>query len=52
MINFQKTILTLLAICLAIGYLWYGKRTISTKKTDWNDVKTEAAMGGYRLIRT
>ena len=50
--NLRKTILTLIAVSLTLGYIWYGNRTIIPKKADWNDVRAEAETGGYRLIST
>ena len=50
--NFRKTIITLIAICLTIGYLWYGSRPATPQKATWDDVRAEAAMGGYQLINT
>jgi hypothetical protein len=52
MSNLRKTILTLIAVGLTIGYLWYGNRTIIPKKAVWDDVRAEAVKGGYRLINT
>jgi len=48
----QKTILSSVAICLTIGYLWYGNRTITANKAVWDNVRAEAIKGGYRLIST
>ena len=50
--NLQKTIFALIAVCLTIGYLWYGSRTVTPKKADWDDVRAEAIQGGYQLIST
>ena len=50
--NLQKTILALIAVCLTISYLWYGGRTVTPKKADWDDVRAEAIQGGYQLIST
>ena len=50
--NLQKTILALIAVSLTIGFIWYGSRTVTPKKAEWDDVRAEAAKGGYRLIST
>ena len=47
-----KTIFALIAVSLAIGHIWYGSRTVTPKKADWDDVRAEAIQGGYRLITT
>ncbi|MDX2502248.1 MAG: rhodanese-like domain-containing protein [Deltaproteobacteria bacterium] len=48
----RKTILALIAVCLTIGYIWYGNRTVTPNKATVDDVRAEAARGGYRLIST
>ena len=48
----QKTILALIAVCLTIGYLWYGGRTVTPKQADRDDVWADAIQGGYQLIST
>jgi 3-mercaptopyruvate sulfurtransferase SseA len=50
--NLRKTILALIAVSLTIGYIWYDNRSVTPKKADWDDVRTEAAKGDYRLITT
>jgi len=50
--NTRKTILTLIAVCLALGYVWYDQRPVIPKKADWDDVRDEATAGGYELITT
>ena len=50
--NFRKTILALIAVSLTIGFIWYGNRTVTLQKADWDDVRAEAIQGGYRLIST
>lgn len=50
--NFRKTISALIAITLTIGFIWYGNRSVTPQKADWDDVRAEAAKGGYRLIST
>ena len=48
--NFRKTIYALIAISLTIGFIWYGNRSVTPQKADWDDVRAEAAKGGYQLI--
>ena len=50
--NFHKTILAVTAALLTIGYLWYGQRPATPPKATMNEVRAEAARGGYRLIDT
>jgi len=50
--NLQKTILALIAVSLTIGFIWYGSRTVTPKKAEWDDVRAEAIQGGYQLIST
>jgi 3-mercaptopyruvate sulfurtransferase SseA len=50
--NLRKTILALIAVSLTIGYIWYDNRSVIPKRADWDDVRTEAAKGDYRLITT
>ena len=52
MSNLRKTILALIAVCLTIGYVWYGNRSVTPKKASWDDVRSEAAARGYRIIST
>jgi len=52
MSNLQKTILASIAVCLTIGYIWYGNRTVTPNKATVDDVRAEATRGGYRLIST
>ncbi len=47
-----NTILTLTAVVLTLGVLWYSNRPLITKEATWDDVKAEARAGGYRLINT
>jgi hypothetical protein len=42
MIESLKTILALIAVSLTIGYIWYGNRAVTPRKTDWDDVRAEA----------
>ena len=46
------TMLALAAAALTLGILWYLQRPIIVKEATWEDVKTEAKNGGYRLITT
>ena len=50
--NLKKTILALVAVCLTISYIWYGSRSAPPSEANWDDVRAEAAQGGYRLIST
>ena len=50
--NFRKAILALIAVSLTIGFIWYGNRTVTPQKADWDDVRAEAIQGGYQLIST
>jgi len=50
--NLRKTISALIAITLTIGYIWYGNRSVTPQKATWDDVRAEAAKGGYQLIST
>ena len=50
--NLPKATFALIAISLTIGYIWYGSRAVAPQKADWDDVRTAAIRGGYRLIST
>ena len=50
--NAVKTLFALLAVAITIGALWYTNRDVPPKEATWDDVKTEAKQGGYRLITT
>jgi len=50
--NFRKTIIVLIGICLTVGYLWSGNRSITPQNATRDEVRAEAAKGGYRLIDT
>ena len=50
--NLKRTFLALIAVCLTVGYIWYGNRTVSPPGATWDDARAEAASGGYRLITT
>ena len=50
--NLRKSILALIAVSLTIGFIWYGNRSLTPQKADWDDVRAEAAKGGYQLIST
>jgi hypothetical protein len=47
-----KTVIAAIAVSLTIGYIWYGNRTVTPPKADWDDVRAEAIQGGYQLIST
>ena len=44
--NLRKPILALIAVSLTIGFIWYGNRSVTPQKADWDDVRAEAAKGG------
>ncbi len=46
------TLLALAAAALTLGVLWYLQRPLITQEGRWENVKTEAQNGGYRLITT
>ncbi len=48
----QKTIFTLIAVAITIGYLWQTNRVVIPKQATWDDVLAEASAGGYRIITT
>ncbi len=48
----KKTILALIAIVATLGALWFTNRSVTPKEAGWEDVVTEAEMGGYKLIST
>ena len=50
--NIRKTTFALIAVSLTIGYIWYGKRSVTPQKADWDDVRVAAIQGDYRLIST
>ena len=50
--NLQRTLLALVAVCLTIGYIWYGNRSVTPPQATRDDARAEAATGGYRLITT
>ena len=50
--NLQRTLLALIAVCLTVGYIWYGNRPVTPPEATWDDATAEAATGGYRLITT
>ncbi len=52
MSSWPKTIFAFVAVSLTIGYIWYGNRPVTPKKSTWDNVRAEAARGGYRLIST
>ena len=49
----KKTfILALVAAVLTLGTLWYAHRPVAIRESTMEDVRAEAARGGYRLINT
>lgn len=51
--NSKKTaLLAVLAIILTLGTLWYSHRPVAVREATMEDVRGEAAQGGYRLINT
>ena len=50
--DIKKELLTLIAITATIGVLWISNRPVIPKEAIWDDVVTEAEMGGYKLIST
>ena len=41
--NFRKTIIVLIAICLTVGYLWYGNRSITPQKATRDEVRAASS---------
>jgi 3-mercaptopyruvate sulfurtransferase SseA len=50
--NKSSLILALLVIALTVGALWFTNRAVTPKEATWEDVTTEAKVGGYKLINT
>ena len=48
----RTALLTLLAVALTLGGLWYAHRPVAIQESTMADVRAEAARGGYRLINT
>ena len=49
----KKTLfLSILAMLLTLGALWYEHRPLPPHEATWEEVKAEAQHGGYRLITT
>ncbi|MBI4796835.1 MAG: rhodanese-like domain-containing protein [Deltaproteobacteria bacterium] len=49
----KKTLLlALVAAVLTLGTLWYAHRPVAIQESTMEDVRAEAARGGYRLINT
>ena len=48
----KKALFAMLAVAITIGYLWQTNRVVTPKEATWNDVLTEAMLGGYRIIST
>ncbi len=48
-----QVLLALAAVALALGVLWHTHRPLPPpKEATWDDVRTEAQKGGYRLMNT
>lgn len=50
--NFKSIILSIVAVVLVIGSLWFTNRAVTPKEATWEDVLAEAKGGGYRIIKT
>lgn len=48
----RTLLLTLLAVALTLGGLWYAHRPSAPPVATWQEVQAEAKRGGYRLIST
>jgi 3-mercaptopyruvate sulfurtransferase SseA len=48
----RKIFIALLAVAITMGAVWHTHRVVVPKEATWDDVKTEAGEGGYRLIST
>ncbi len=49
----RTALLTLLAVALTLGGLWYAHRPLpAPQPTTWEEVQAEARRGGYLLIST
>ncbi|MGD8522059.1 MAG: rhodanese-like domain-containing protein [Desulfobacterales bacterium] len=47
-----KILLSLVAIVITTGALWFTNQSVTSKEATWDDVVAEAARGGYQLIST
>lgn len=48
----RTLILTLFAVTLTAGALWWTHQAVAPQEATWEDVLAEAREGGYRLITT
>lgn len=48
----RKTLLAFVAIAITAGALWFTSRSVTTNEATWEDVQTEAKLGGYHIINT
>ena len=48
----KKALFALMAVAIAVGYLWQTHRVVTPRAATWNDVLTEAKQGGYQIIDT
>jgi hypothetical protein len=50
--NRRTTLLALVAVAVTLSFLWYANRPIIPPEATMDEVRAEAAGGGYRLIST
>ena len=48
----KRTLMAIVAVFLTTGAVWLTNREAAPPKATWDDVVTEARLGGYRLIDT
>ena len=48
----DRTLLSVLAVVVTAGILWYSNQPSALKTANWDDVSAEAQAGGYQLIST
>lgn len=48
----RTLLLALVTAVLTLGALWYAHRPVAIREATMEDVRAEAARGGYRLINT
>jgi len=48
--SIRKNLITIAAVALTIGYLWQTTHVAAPKEATWEDVRTEAKLGGYQII--
>ncbi len=44
--------MALAAVLMTMVFVWHTQRPVTPKQTTWDDVRAEAAIGGYRIITT